>query len=271
MKNKYNGRILDVEDSELTTSQYIVPSNVIVKNNASNKVRFGNGKVQLKDLPDVGSSSSGGSIPLGTDNQLLGYEAGVAKPVIIQIKHLSDINGFPSFSNGVFTATSINSVTKTALLSFIEFSTTAPKVGTFPTYGTAGVLPIGNATADNHAAALSQLPKVATVAPLANGTASVGTSLLYARQDHVHPLQASVATLTTGRTFSLSGGATGTSAVFTGAANATIPVTLATPTATVRGGILQQPAIADVSGRPLDESDYNALLAALRTAGLLAT
>lgn len=109
----------------------------------------------------------------------------------------------------------------------------------------------------------------ATVAPLANGTAAVGTSTLYARQDHVHPLQASVATLTTGRTFSLSGGATGTSPAFNGSANATIPVTLAAPTLTVRGGVLQQAAIADVAAAPT-QAEFNSVLAALRAAGLLA-
>lgn len=42
-----------------------------------------------------------------------------------------------------------------------------------------------------------------------------------------------------------------------------------TPTATIRGGILQQPAIADVGAAPT-QAQFNALLAALRAAGVLA-
>lgn len=115
---------------------------------------------------------------------------------------------------------------------------------------------------------------VATTAPLAPATtAAVGTSSAAARADHVHPLQASVATLTTGRTFSLSGGATGTSAAFNGSANATIAVTLAVPTATVRGGVLQQTtqansAAADVAALV---ADFNTLLGKLKAAGVIAS
>lgn len=43
-----------------------------------------------------------------------------------------------------------------------------------------------------------------------------------------------------------------------------------TPTATIRGGVLQQTAIPDISGAPA-EADFNGLLAALRAAGVLAT
>lgn len=43
-----------------------------------------------------------------------------------------------------------------------------------------------------------------------------------------------------------------------------------TPTATIRGGVLQQPAIADVGAAPT-QAQFNALLAALRAAGVLAT
>jgi hypothetical protein len=59
----------------------------------------------------------------------------------------------------------------------------------------------------------------------------------------------------------LTDGATGTSAAFTGAANASISVTLATPTASVRGGVLQQSSsgITDVAG----------LVTALIAAGVL--
>ena len=40
------------------------------------------------------------------------------------------------------------------------------------------------------------------------------------------------------------------------------------PTATQRGGVLLQPAIANVTADPT-QADFNALLAALRTAGVL--
>lgn len=46
-----------------------------------------------------------------------------------------------------------------------------------------------------------------------------------------------------------------------------------TPTATIRGGVLQQTAIADLAGGadlPTTVAKVNAILAALRTAGVLA-
>ena len=68
--------------------------------------------------------------------------------------------------------------------------------------------------------------------PLANGTASAGTSNAYAREDHRHPLQTTVSgnagsatKLQTARTIGLSGAATGTATLFNGTANITIPVT----------------------------------------------
>lgn len=42
------------------------------------------------------------------------------------------------------------------------------------------------------------------------------------------------------------------------------------PTSTIRGGVIQQPAIADVTAAPT-QAQFNALLAALRAAGVLAT
>lgn len=44
----------------------------------------------------------------------------------------------------------------------------------------------------------------------------------------------------------------------------------ATPTATTRGGVLQQTATANIGGAP-SQSDFNSLLAKLRSAGVLAT
>ena len=68
--------------------------------------------------------------------------------------------------------------------------------------------------------------------PLANGTATAGTSNSYAREDHKHPLQTTVSgnagtatRLQTARTIGLSGAATGTATSFDGSANITIPVT----------------------------------------------
>lgn len=82
----------------------------------------------------------------------------------------------------------------------------------------------------------------------------------------------SAATLTTGRTFSLTGGATGTSAAFNGSANASIAVTLATPTGAVKGGVLQATAQANSVAADVATlvTDFNALLAKLRTSGILA-
>ena len=75
---------------------------------------------------------------------------------------------------------------------------------------------------------------LATVAPLVAGTATVGTSTLTARQDHIHPVQTSVTgnagtatTLQTARTITLSGDSTG-SVTFDGSANANIVVTRST-------------------------------------------
>jgi phage-related tail fiber protein len=73
----------------------------------------------------------------------------------------------------------------------------------------------------------------ATVVGTALGTAAVGTSLNYAREDHVHPIQTTVSgnagtatKLATARTLAISTDATG-SATFDGSANATIALTLA--------------------------------------------
>lgn len=84
---------------------------------------------------------------------------------------------------------------------------------------------------------------------------------------------ATATALATGRTIALTGGATGTSAAFNGAANASILVSLATPTTTVRGGVLSSAAIANIT--PEDDGTtagtaVNAILAALRKAGIIA-
>ena len=75
----------------------------------------------------------------------------------------------------------------------------------------------------------------ATAAPKAPGTAAVGTSTKYAREDHVHPLQTTVSgnaatasKLQTARTISLAGEVTG-SASFDGSKNISIQTTLTNP------------------------------------------
>lgn len=72
------------------------------------------------------------------------------------------------------------------------------------------------------------------VAGSAHGTAAVGTSLSYARADHVHPVQTTVSgnagtatALATGRTIGMTGDVTWTSAAFNGSANVTGTATLA--------------------------------------------
>lgn len=70
-----------------------------------------------------------------------------------------------------------------------------------------------------------------TTAPLANGTASVGTAATVSRSDHVHPLQTSVSgnagtatKLATARTIALTTAVTSTATSFNGSANISIPI-----------------------------------------------
>lgn len=94
----------------------------------------------------------------GEETQVYGFDAdGNGKAITIGIKQLTDIGGFPSFSNGVFVATGINQADQTALLMFIEFSTNSSKQGTFPIYSTGGTLFVGDATNNQHAVNKKQL------------------------------------------------------------------------------------------------------------------
>lgn len=80
----------------------------------------------------------------------------------------------------------------------------------------------------NAKANTSSIPTAATVTPKASGTAAVGTSTKYAREDHVHPLQTSVATATklaTPRVIAITGAVSG-SATFDGSDNVSINSTL---------------------------------------------
>lgn len=72
------------------------------------------------------------------------------------------------------------------------------------------------------------VPTAATVAPKAPGTATVGTSTKYAKEDHVHPLQTTVSTATklaNPRVIAIAGAVSG-SATFDGSSNVSINSTL---------------------------------------------
>lgn len=80
----------------------------------------------------------------------------------------------------------------------------------------------------NAKANTSSIPTAATVTPKASGTAAVGTSTKYAREDHVHPLQTNVETATklaTPRVIAIAGAVSG-SATFNGSSNISINSTL---------------------------------------------
>lgn len=97
------------------------------------------------------------SILGGTDKKIAGFVNGKPTAMPINIKQLTDVGSFPSFANGLFAGTAMNSETETGLLLFIEFSTTTPKAGTFPSYGTNGTLPVGNAVNPQDAINLGQI------------------------------------------------------------------------------------------------------------------
>lgn len=80
----------------------------------------------------------------------------------------------------------------------------------------------------NAKANTSSIPTAATAVPKASGTAAVGTSTKYAREDHVHPLQTNVATATklaTPIVIAIAGAVSG-SATFDGSRNISINSTL---------------------------------------------
>ena len=80
----------------------------------------------------------------------------------------------------------------------------------------------------NAKANTSSIPTAATVTPKASGTAAVGISTKYAREDHVHPLQTNVETATklaTPRVIAIAGAVSG-SATFDGSSNVSINSTL---------------------------------------------
>lgn len=93
----------------------------------------------------------------GTNKQVVTFD-GDGNPIskAIDVPLLTDVGGFPSFANGVLTATAMNPATQTGLLSFVKFSET-PETGVFPRYGTGGVLKVANGSANNDAVNLGQL------------------------------------------------------------------------------------------------------------------
>lgn len=89
---------------------------------------------------------------------------------------------------------------------------------------------VSGVTVSGHTVTVTKaaLPSAATIAPKASGTAAVGTSTKYAREDHVHPLQTNVATATklaTLRVIAIAGAVSG-SATFDGSGNVSINSTL---------------------------------------------
>lgn len=90
---------------------------------------------------------------------------------------------------------------------------------------------VSGVTVSGHTVTVTKaaLPSAATVAPKASGTAAVGTSTKYAREDHVHPSQTNVATATklaTPRVIAIAGAVSG-STTFDGSSNVSINSTLA--------------------------------------------
>lgn len=89
---------------------------------------------------------------------------------------------------------------------------------------------VSGVTVSGHTVTVTKaaLPSAATVAPKASGTAAVGTSTKYAREDHVHPLQTNVATATklaTPRVIAIAGAVSG-STTFDGSGDVSINSTL---------------------------------------------
>lgn len=93
---------------------------------------------------------------------------------------------------------------------------------------------VSGVTVSGHTVTVTKaaLPSAATAAPKASGTAAVGTSTKYAREDHVHPLQTTVSgnagtatKLATSRVIAIAGAVSG-SATFDGSSNISINSTL---------------------------------------------
>lgn len=99
----------------------------------------------------------------------------------------SNVTGTVAVANGgtgVTTSTGSGSVVLSA----------SPALTGTPTVPTAAA----NTSTTQAASTAFVTGQAATIAPLSNGTAAVGTSLLYARQDHVHPAAANMTGATAG-------------------------------------------------------------------------
>lgn len=102
----------------------------------------------------------------GTERQVMGYNAdGEPTARVINIEHLTDIGGFPSFQNGVLTATAMNATNKTGLLSFVEMSTGAWKPSTIPIYNSQGCLSTNDPTQSSDAVSLMYFNQRVPVPP----------------------------------------------------------------------------------------------------------
>lgn len=104
-------------------------------------------------------SSGGGSLPLGTDRQVLGYVNGEAQAVTLGWAQFSDLNTPPPFEAGVLAGMTFNP-DGSAMYYFQELNSAMnadAKENTIPVYGTNGVLKVADGVSDKDAVNLGQL------------------------------------------------------------------------------------------------------------------
>lgn len=110
-----------------------------------------------------------GSIPIGTDREVLGYENGESKALRLGWKQLSDMPSPPDFSNGVLTGTAFNP-NGSALFAFVKLNTTNEPLGTsIPMADQTGALPTAHAGEPYHAVNLGQLNSRIPLLPTVDG------------------------------------------------------------------------------------------------------
>lgn len=117
-------------------------------------------------------SGGGGSIPIGTDRQVLGYENGVPTAVTLGWKEFSDLETPPTFNSGVVTGTMFNP-DGSAMYYFHELNDAVgglAKANTIPVYGDNGVLKVADGVADKDAVNVSQLNARSIPLPPASGS-----------------------------------------------------------------------------------------------------
>lgn len=110
---------------------------------------------------------------------------------------------------------------------------------------------------------------VLKAADAATGRTALSAAASGANTD-ITSITGSAAKLTTARTITLTVGASAATPSFDGSANVTGTIVLPTPTATVRGGTLLGAAVANTTDSTTAPTTLNALLAALRSAGVIA-